>query len=260
MKRRLAALLSLIFCLSLMPSVVQVNAENEYGTIYAQDLMEYATGLPLNGNPANGGTGFADSWQAAECWFAGYTPRTVNLGNSVGIALYSGNTDGGFVYEDFSSYPTGLVKNNKSSCDYNGGIGFEGEWYAGSGYFRGDKPSVSEIVGSKFISNYIADVKLRRNLKNPIDTTQDGEYFISFRYRDTGNGDEIRLLDTRVGLGNASTENIYAGVYYDSENVGYYVQGALSDTKALGTVKRSWGDIYNGKSIYMRLCYNKTRN
>lgn len=146
--------------------------------------------------------------------------------------------------ENFRYEPIDYAKcNDLMSIDLTGGFGFGGKWYAVGAAFNLDTPWIGERAGDNFLVGYNKDTKLRRNLATPIDPTKDGEYYMSFRYNDSGNGDEIRRLDTRIGLG----ENLYAGVYYDETENGYFVQGSV-DERAIGGTKRSWGEIYNNNN------------
>lgn len=151
------------------------------------------------------------------------------------------NDNYAFAYEGID-YPVGTVLMN---YDCNGGTGFTGKWYAGSGSFAGDRPSISDVKGSAFLSNYKSNVKLRRDLEKPIDLSVDGEYYMTLRYRDTANNQATPLFDTRFCIGSKGNENIYGGLYYDSVQNGYFVSGSLEGEKVLGDIKRTFPQVYN---------------
>ncbi|MBO5452455.1 MAG: S-layer homology domain-containing protein [Clostridia bacterium] len=93
---------------------------------------------------------------------------------------------------------------------WNGGQGFDGGWYPSVGSPASYMPTIRSANGGKWIRNYLSNVGVGRKLSQNIDTSADGEYYLSFDIYDTGTTD-LSIINDRVGFG--TTEDCQNGPY-----------------------------------------------
>ena len=143
----------------------------------------------------------------------------------------------GFFYDDLKDYSGALQANTGL---WNSGAGFSGAWFAQGSMDASVPGIVTAEDSSNFIKNYYASTHIKRDLAYPINTTKDGEYYLSFEMYDNGSPDEFPAINNKLAFTDKAAtdtaQTLYAGVCLTEENE-YRFQLGVGEDRVLSEEK-----------------------